>query len=218
MVDEVEQDEPLTAGPFGAWLAGVQGALAGEGESDVPCGGCTACCRSSQFVHVGPDEADALAHIPSALLFPAPQAPPGTMLLGYDEQGRCPMLGDAGCTIYEHRPRTCRTYDCRVYPAAGLGPGPEQPAVAARAQRWRFEHPTDDDRTLHDAVVAAARFVREHPERLPESRRPPGAAQEAVLAIRLHRAFVARDADGRRALVQPSDEAIAAALQRPDAT
>ena len=39
-------------------------------ESDVPCNGCTACCRSSQFVHVGPDEADTLAHIPAELLFP----------------------------------------------------------------------------------------------------------------------------------------------------
>ena len=33
---------------------------------------CTACCTSSQFVHIEPDETDTLAHIPAALRFPAP--------------------------------------------------------------------------------------------------------------------------------------------------
>jgi hypothetical protein len=28
----------------------MQAALQGHGESDVPCGGCTACCTLSQFV------------------------------------------------------------------------------------------------------------------------------------------------------------------------
>ena len=27
---------------------------------------------------------------------------------------------DGRCSIYEHRPRTCRTYDCRIFPATGL--------------------------------------------------------------------------------------------------
>jgi Fe-S-cluster containining protein len=30
------------------------------------------------------------------------------------------MLIDNRCSIYPHRPRTCGTYDCRVFPAAGL--------------------------------------------------------------------------------------------------
>ena len=48
--------------------------------------------------------------------------------MGFDERGRCPMLTDAGCSIYAHRPRTCRTFDCRVFTAAGLSP--ESPAIA----------------------------------------------------------------------------------------
>src|SRR4051794_37734314 len=118
--ETVTEDEPLAAGRFSPWLTGMRGALRGEGGSDVPCGGCTACCRSSQFVHIGPDEVETLAHIPTELLFPAPRLPRGHLLLGYDERGHCPMLVDDKCSIYEHRPRTCRTYDCRVFPAAGV--------------------------------------------------------------------------------------------------
>ena len=108
------------AGDFSAWLDEMLGALRGERAADVPCAGCTACCTSSQFVHIEPDETDTLAHIPPELLFPAPLAPRGHVVLGYDERGHCPMLVDDQCSIYEHRPRTCRTYDCRVFPAAGI--------------------------------------------------------------------------------------------------
>jgi hypothetical protein len=145
----------LAAGDFTAWLTGLQAALRGGGDADVPCGSCTACCTSAQFVHIEPDETDALAHIPAALLFPAPRLPRGHVLLGYDERGHCPMLVDGQCSIYEHRPRTCRTYDCRVYAAAGVAP--DQPAVAQRVARWRFTYPTPGDRAGHDAVRAAAR-------------------------------------------------------------
>jgi len=149
-------NEPdLAAGDFSTWLSGMQAALRGDEDADVPCGTCTACCTSSQFVHIEPDEADALAHIPAALLFPAPQLPKGHVLLGYDERGHCPMLVDGRCSIYEHRPRTCRTYDCRVFPAAGLEA--DQPTIAERVRRWRFEYRGAGDRGRHDAVRADAR-------------------------------------------------------------
>ena len=61
----------LDAGDFASWLTGAQGAIRGEATSDVPCGECTACCTSSQFIHIGPDETATLARIPPALLFPA---------------------------------------------------------------------------------------------------------------------------------------------------
>jgi hypothetical protein len=117
--DRIEHED-LPAGEFSAWLHGMQRALRSERGSEVPCGGCTACCTSSPFVHIGPDEVETLARIPSELLFPAPRMPVGHVLLGYDDHGRCPMLTDDRCSIYENRPRTCRTYDCRVFPATGL--------------------------------------------------------------------------------------------------
>ena len=129
----------------------------GEREADVPCDGCTACCTSSQFVHIGPRETDALAHIPRALLFPAPQLPKGNVLMGYDERGHCPMLIDGACSIYEHRPRTCRTYDCRVFPATGLEPDePAKVLITRRVRRWRFSFPNELDRVEQDEVRAIA--------------------------------------------------------------
>ncbi|MFA6001077.1 MAG: hypothetical protein WC828_03075 [Thermoleophilia bacterium] len=40
-----------------------------------------------------------------------------------DCDGCCPMLIDGGCSIYEHRPLTCRIYDSRVFAAAGIVAG-----------------------------------------------------------------------------------------------
>jgi uncharacterized protein len=112
----------VDAGAFAAWLADTQAAIREEQDAVVPCGDCTACCTSSQFVHIAPDETDALAHVPAQVLFPAPGFPPGHVLMGYDDRGHCPMFVDGACSVYEHRPRTCRTYDCRVFAAAGLVP------------------------------------------------------------------------------------------------
>jgi Fe-S-cluster containining protein len=178
----------LPAGDFGSWLNEVQAAIRGEGEADVACGECVGCCASSQFVLVEADEAEALAHIPSALLFPAPRMPKGNVLMGYDEHGRCPMLGERGCTIYQHRPRTCRTYDCRVFPAAGLLPTePEKAAVARRAAQWVFTHASDHDRALHDAVRAAAAHIRTDADL--------SSTQVAVRAVIEHRRFLAEGTD-----------------------
>jgi Fe-S-cluster containining protein len=153
-------EDPLDAGDLREWLHELAAALRGEGETDVPCAGCTACCEASQFVHVAPDEVEALAHIPPALLFPAPGAPAGHLVMGHDEHGRCPMLTDAGCSIYEHRPRTCRTYDCRVFAATGVQPGgPQQERIAARARRWRFAvRDAGDEASLAAMHVEAARL------------------------------------------------------------
>lgn len=166
-------------------------ALAGVQAADVPCGDCTACCASSQFVHIEPDETDTLAHIPQALLFPAPRLPTGHVLLGYDENGRCPLLGDRGCSIYEHRPRTCRTYDCRVFPAAGIElEGDDKVLLAEQARRWRFDFPTAADARDRDAVRAASRFLAEGGDLIPEGARPASPTQRAVLAVRLSEDFV----------------------------
>ena len=152
----------LDAGPFSTWLTSMTAALRDEGDADVPCDGCTACCTASQFVTIGPDETDTIAHIPDALLFAAPGRP-RHFVLGYDERGHCPMLVDAGCGIYEHRPRACRTYDCRIFSATGLEVDAEAESkadIAARAARWRFTFPGNEDRRRQEAVRVAVRTVR----------------------------------------------------------
>ena len=182
----------LEAGDFSSWIVEIEGAIRGDRTADVPCGSCTACCTSSQFVHIGPDETDTLARIPRELLFPAPRMPQGHMLLGYDERGHCPMLVDGRCSIYEHRPRTCRTYDCRVFSAAGIDADDDKPLIVRQARRWRFG---GDGQAQRAAVRAAAAFLAEHAGLLPPDIRPLTATQRAVLAIQIHRAFVGRDPD-----------------------
>jgi Fe-S-cluster containining protein len=176
-------EDTIDAGGFSTWLTGMQAALRGECDAHVPCGACTACCTSSQFVHIDPDEVDALAHIPAALRFPAPGLPDGHVVLGYDEHGRCPMLGDHGCTIYQHRPRACRTYDCRVFAATGVEPEASQPAVAAQVRRWQFSHRTREDRVLQDeiraAVPSSGRPIERALRALSSRPTPPGAPSPA---------------------------------------
>jgi Fe-S-cluster containining protein len=197
-VNDADEDgsTDLAAGDFSSWLRGMQAALREERDSDVPCDGCTACCTSSQFVHIASDELDTIAHIPSELLFPAPRMPRGNFVLGYDERGHCPMLIDGACSIYQHRPRACRTYDCRVFPAAGVElDDPEKAEIAARVRRWRFDYPSTTDRAQHNAVRAAATFLRAHPDAVAEERRPTTATQLAILAVEMHEELPLNAAD-----------------------
>jgi len=201
MADDVAGDGPLDAGRFTTWLGDIGAAIRGERDSDVPCGDCTACCEASQFIHVGPDEADTLAHIPAALLFPAPGLPSDHRLMGYDAHGRCPMLLDRRCSIYAHRPRTCRTYDCRVFAAADVvDDDPTKEAVAGRARRWRFDEPLAADVALHGAVRAAAAFLASHATELPDEIAPRTPTQLAVLAVEAHGVFVPGDEEPARSV------------------
>lgn len=191
--NDERHERDLDAGDFSTWLDQVLGAIAGENDAQVPCGTCTACCTSSQFVHIGPDETETLARIPAVLRFPAPRLPRGHVLLGYDEHGCCPMLVDGACSIYEHRPRTCRTYDCRVFPASGIEVDePDKALIAARVRRWRFDHDTDGERR-HDAVRAAAVYLTDHAGELPDDLAPTTATHHAVLAVEAHDAFLPPD-------------------------
>ncbi|HEX2381513.1 MAG TPA: YkgJ family cysteine cluster protein [Acidimicrobiales bacterium] len=174
----MNEDAPLPAGKFSVWLDGMQAALRGEGDADVPCNGCTACCTSSQFVHIMTDETDTLAHIPAKLVFRAPGLPLGNVVLGHDDNGHCPMLIDGGCSIYEHRPRACRTYDCRIFAATGIDVDHDDETkveIARRVRRWRFDLSGDADRSSREAVLAAVGLMSEQ---------DASATARAVLAIR----------------------------------
>ncbi len=167
--------DELAAGDFSSWLTSMQEALRGEHDSDVPCNGCTACCRSSQFVHISRTETDTLDRIPKELLFPAPQHP-DQLLMGYDERGHCPMLVEDRCSIYAHRPQACRTYDCRVLAATGLvlREADKRP-IAERVARWRFSYPTGAD-------VRAQAELRARADALAD--RVPSVMARAVLTVR----------------------------------
>lgn len=207
------------AGAFSPWLAETRRAqrLRVIG-ADVPCGSCNGCCRASYFIHIRPEETATLARIPRALLFPAPGAPRGHVLMGYDERGRCPMLGDEGCSIYEHRPQTCRDFDCRVFAATGVALDAEGPqaGIAEQVRRWRFELDGEADRAELAAVRAAAAFLQERAELFAPGQLPANPAQLAQLAIQVVNVFLALaggdgEGDGR-AVARPSDAEVARAV------
>ena len=185
----VQQDLP--AGSFSSWLRRTRSALIKENGVDVPCGECNVCCRSSYFIHIKPEETQTLSRINRKLLFPAPGLSKGNVLLGYFEGGCCPMLMDDRCSIYGHRPLTCRSYDCRIFTAAGIAAGEDDKAlITQRVQRWKFSYPTERDRDQHRAVQAAAVFLREHTECFPEGAVPRNPAQLAILAIKVYDVFL----------------------------
>jgi hypothetical protein len=199
----------LPAGEFGAWLKLMRSALRRETDADVPCGDCCACCSTSHFVHIGPDETATLAVIPEEVLFEAPGFPGGHALLPFDARGRCPLLDEAGrCTIYDHRPLTCRTYDCRVFAAADLDADRDE--ITAQARRWRFACPTSEDWLQSRAVATAARWIPQHSAAFPGGRVPDDPAQLAVLAVRVADLFL----PGGPATVLAGDAAVAAAIVR----
>lgn len=182
---------PLSAGVFSEWLASFEGSLAGAAENVVPCGDCIACCSSSYFIHIKPTDIRALKAIPKELRFAAPGMPEGHSLLGHDRKGSCALLKEGRCSIYQARPGTCKAYDCRVFAAAGIAAGGrEKQGVNLRVRQWTFEYTTLNDRAIHDAVRAAAKFISTRADAFPDGRAPDNPSQIAILAIQCRSLFL----------------------------
>jgi Fe-S-cluster containining protein len=194
----------LPAGDFSSWLRAMRHALAGGPGMQVACGDCVGCCTSSYYIKVRPQETGALQSIGPGHLIPAPGEPPGTWLMGYDAHGHCPMYRAGGCSIYSHRPDTCRTYDCRIFTAAGMNAGDGRPVINERIASWRFEYDSDAAREEHRAVIAAANFLRQHPVRFPDGQIPSRSSDVAVLAVKSYPVFLGtppNDAEAAAAIV-----------------
>ncbi len=193
----------LAAGAFSSWLRAMRASLAGGPGMDVACGDCVGCCTSSYYIKVRAHESAALERIGAARLEPAPGGK-GHRLMGYDERGHCHMFVNGGCSIYQDRPETCRTYDCRLFSASGMKAGGDDKSVINnRVARWRFSFPTDQDRDEQRAVTAAANFLRQHPVRFPGGHIPSRPSEIAVLAVKTYQVFLKPP---------PTDAQISAAL------
>ncbi len=212
-VDASREMVAVPAGNFSGWLRGTEESLrSGKGASEVPCGVCRGCCRSSMFIHIKPEETQTIARIPRALLFPAPGLPKGNVLMGYSDQGNCPMLVDGECSIYEFRPQTCRDYDCRVFAATSIEVDERQIEIANRVRAWRFDYENDEDRERHRIVRAAAAFLQENRDLFPPGSLPGYPVQLAALAVRIYRLF-SRMSEGKQVgAPAPPDSVIAQAI------
>jgi hypothetical protein len=134
------------------------------------------------------------------------------MLLGYDADGACPMLKDDRCSIYEHRPITCRTYDCRIFPAAGVTiDEKEKKLIEQRSRRWKFEFSDVRARTRHSAVKATAEFVREHLDEIPVPR-PDSPTRRAVFALQVYDVVLNFHDEGNKSGTVPDNGQIMSAI------
>src|SRR5262245_34621751 len=181
----------VAAGPFGSWLSQMRASLRGDGGNDVPCGDCVGCCVSAYYIPLRQQDAAARARIPVTALVDARGQPAGQAMMGYRSDGTCHMLASGRCSIYEHRPQTCRDSDCRVFAAAGIDAGgPEKHVINRRVHAWRFTYPEPSDERAHRAVRDAATFIRERAADFPGGRGPTSPTGIAVLAIKAYAVFL----------------------------
>ena len=78
--------------------------------ADVPCGGCTLCCRTL-IVPLSREEVDS-----GEYLWAWVTKRDGTRLghaLQRKPNGDCVYLGENGCTIHDRAPHVCKIFDCR---------------------------------------------------------------------------------------------------------
>ncbi|MEJ2055231.1 MAG: YkgJ family cysteine cluster protein [Calditrichaceae bacterium] len=193
------QNEVLPGGKFLSWLNEVKKLHKTDKGMDVPCGDCTACCTSSYFIHIRPEEKETLKQIPDELLFPAPGRPKGHVLMGYDENGHCPMFKNNKCSIYHHRPQTCRNYDCRIFTATEVVESADKTAIIRQAGKWQFDFTAQEDRKHLTALRAAARFLQEHKDSFPDGFVPSNVTQQAYMAIRVYTLFLNNHHEGNAA-------------------
>jgi uncharacterized protein len=93
------------------------------------------------------------------------------------------MLVDGACSIYNHRPRTCRVYDCRVFAATGLAEDVDGKAMISKAAKlWRFDPEVNAQLA---AIRSAATYLRDHAAELADVL-PLTVTHLAVLAFEIH--------------------------------
>jgi uncharacterized protein len=207
------KDQEIITENFSLWLDQIRQVQKTGKAVDVPCGECTACCTSSYFILIKTHETGTAAKIPGELMFPAPGLPKGNMLLGFDEKGHCPMFADNKCLIYDYRPETCRTYDCRIFTATGLRAGDDKVRISRQASRWKFSFSENRDLKNFSAVKAAAKFINEYAGCFPAGFIPSNTPQQALIAIKIYDVFLDLiDDTGKDVHLNPDDELIKAII------
>jgi len=107
-------------------------------RAEVPCNGCTLCCRRGQRIALFENRGDILmsyryhmADIPGFGLLP---------VLDQQPDGSCIYLTAAGCSIHERSPVICRTFDCRRWYLS-----------MTRAERRRMVRASQESQEVFDA-------------------------------------------------------------------
>lgn len=112
-------------------------------ECAVPCNGCRECCWYKRIdVYPEKERAEDLMHL-------AIEHDDQGYFLRKRADGACNHLGEHGCSVYAHRPRACRAYDCRIFALIGARDsfpnGHSSPA-------WEFPQESKEDRVFTTAL------------------------------------------------------------------
>ena len=83
-------------------------------QTEVPCQGCTECCKHNSAVFLHPEQGDD-PELYETRQIVEPETGKAAFLLAVNERKECVYLGPAGCTIYDRRPFLCRSFDCRKH-------------------------------------------------------------------------------------------------------
>ncbi len=97
--------------------------------SDVPCNGCTECCRGFDTVWLMPTE------VGQYRMEIDPMS--GRYMLERTTDGDCVYLGESGCSIHASRPHVCRWYDCRQVVPPAIPFGRVRASLVAAMERCR---------------------------------------------------------------------------------
>lgn len=156
------QTRTSDAGSFSTWFVMAKEAITNDKETRVPCKGCNACCTSGFYIAVRKDEIDTLEHIPEKLLSEIPGMPE-LYFIGCTDQGHCPLLVDDLCSIYDHHPHSCKTFDCRIFTATGINLDKEDTSpINRRVKEWEFTSPKENDRIQHKELLRAVSVLKEN--------------------------------------------------------
>jgi hypothetical protein len=137
-----------------------------DGSANVPCNGCTACCRDPNlFVDVTDEEAKRLKVHQDTNMDQREYKNGVAWVLDRNEKGECVYLIDNRCSIYSERPKSCRQYDCRVH-LLGFPVDPTQTVVNQEGVlQWsQFSQPTTEDKVAGLAIrLSILHMLKENP-------------------------------------------------------
>lgn len=126
-------------------------------EVSVPCSGCVSCCYHKE-VDIYPEEErpEDLRHLDVV------EDQNGKLVLRKRSDGACVHLAEGGCSVFTHRPRACRMYDCRVHAIAGLA---SQFDAEHTPPAWAFKTRSESDAIFRQIMLRnGAGYLRAHPE------------------------------------------------------
>jgi len=76
--------------------------LRGMPDAEVPCNGCTACCKAAKLIPLLPEETQKFPH----------EVRDDVVALVMKKNGECIYLMPTGCHAHADKPIACRTFDC----------------------------------------------------------------------------------------------------------